>query len=158
MEEKEALSQLRYAEQELADVVEQSAGRVSDQDVRDGLHRISEQHSHQAGELDDALIAIGAEDEQPPAEFREHLAAVEREVRHARDLDGLFTGLADAERLDVELHELFLAEGFPPEVADTIGKQLDEDREHLDFLENRAAGMDPAIRGVREVPKEGPVF
>ncbi len=157
MEEKEALSQLRFIEQELADVMEAVAGRVADEDVRDGLYRIAEQHSQQAQELNEVLEGIGGAEQQPSQPFREHVEAVGRGVMHARDADGLFGGLADAERLDVELHEISLAEGFPAPAQALIGEQTGQDREHLDFLESRAPGITSTVRGVESVPKRGTV-
>jgi hypothetical protein len=156
MNEKQALAELRFVEQELSSVMGQVIGRVSDEEVRDGLRYVRDEHARQAGEIGEALTAIGAAEAQPPREFREHVNAIGREVMHARDEDGLFNGLATAERFDVDLHERFLGEEPPIQVRGIIEKQTAEDRDHLDFIENRAPGITPTIHGVEAVPKRGP--
>jgi hypothetical protein len=158
MDEKQALTELRFVEQELSSVIGQVVGRVSDEDVRSGLQQVRDEHARQAGEVAEALTAIGQAEAQPPGRFREHVQALEREILHARDEDGLFDSLAVAERFDVQLHEHLRRETMPAQVHGVIEKQLAEDQEHLNFLENRAPGITPTIHGVGSVPKRGPVL
>lgn len=157
MDEKEALSELRHLERRLADIMAIVTRRITDEDARDGVQRIAEAHARQADELDRELAGIGAAQTEAPRLFRDHIAAMEREVLHARDEDGLFIGLADAEMLDLRLHEHMLSEALRGSVRDVVERQTGDEHGHVDFLETRAPGMTPTIHGVRTVPKRGPV-
>jgi hypothetical protein len=157
MDERELLSELHFLEDELGKAMGRVAPRVADEEVRAGVEAIAQDHTRQAEEAAHALGDIGCTECTPRPEFRSHVAALEREVLHATDQDGLFNALAGAEKLDVMLHEQMIAEGFPAPVQQVIEQQTELERDHLDYLENRAPGITPTIHGVETVPKRGTV-
>ena len=134
-QQRENLSGLAFVEREMSWLADEAVGRTADERMADALRRVRDQHEQAAVRLAEVLAEAGGQTEVP-MRLREEIRILQHQVRHARDEAEVVTGVLDAERADMRLHESVLEAGLPEDAGQVVREHLSIERDHVDMFED----------------------